>query len=92
MKKYNCQDVVSTLKLYLRLRPWIEGHPNLGVYDASDKPLCPKCGSEHLQRRGVARKQQGMYARFQCTSCGGWSRGKMMELPLKKRRNLLVPE
>lgn len=94
MKKYNKQDIVATREVYLRLRPWIEGHPNLGVYNESDKPLCPKCGSDHVTKHSTRRsvKQQGAYARYQCQNCGGFARGKTMQLPLEKRRSLLVPE
>jgi predicted RNA-binding Zn-ribbon protein involved in translation (DUF1610 family) len=94
MKKYNVQDVRSTEKVYLVERPWIDQHPNLGAFDESDKPLCPKCGGKNViaqsHRRSV--KQQGVYKRYQCKDCGGWARGKVMQLPLEKRRSLLVPE
>lgn len=94
MKKYNIKDVIATEKVYLKLRPWIEQHPNLGVYDESERPVCPKCGSDKVVRGGqrVSIKQQGTYNRYVCKGCGGWSRGKVMQLPLGKRRSLLVPE
>lgn len=94
MEKYNKQDIVSTRKVYLKMRPWIENHPNLGVYDESERPLCPKCGSNYVTREGsrASVKQQGIYARYKCQDCGGWARGKQMLVPLEKRRSLLVPE
>lgn len=94
MKKYNKQDVVSTEKVYLKLRPWINDHPNLGVFDFSETPSCPKCGSPELTRSGTrySIKQQGRYARYLCTKCGGWCRSKLTLLPLEKRRSLMVPE
>lgn len=95
MRKYNRQDVVSCEKVYLKLRPWIENHPNIGVFDPSDRPLCPKCGSDKMHISGgnrVSVKQQGVYKRYVCQDCGGWARGKVMQLPLEKRRSLLVPE
>ena len=73
MRKYNIQDTVLTEKLYDRLLPWIPGHPNHGTYDGGAK--CPNCGSEKLQRRGVATTAAGKYPRLQCTGCGSWSRG-----------------
>lgn len=90
MKKYNIQDIFSTEKLYIRLRPWIAVHPNMGVYADSDVPLCPKCGSVHLQKRGFAVSQTTRYHRFQCIDCGGWSRSKAMLTPLKSRRTMLT--
>lgn len=95
MKKYNIQDVRTTEKVYLKLRPWIEQHPNLGVYDDNERPICPKCGSDRVIKSGgrrVSIKQQGVYTRYVCQNCGGWARGKVMQLPLGKRRSLLVPE
>lgn len=90
MKKYNCQDTFSTEKYYLKLRPWMKDHPNIGTYADSDIPLCPKCGSTKLQKRGVAVSQTTRYHRFQCTDCGGWSRAKIMLTSLKQRRTSLM--
>ena len=91
MKKYNKQDIVSTEKVYLKLLPWINDHPNVGAYDPAETSACPKCGSDKLQRRGASMTQQGKYPRFQCQGCGGWSRGKLALLPINKRRAMLVP-
>lgn len=94
MEKYNKRDVRATEKVYLKLRPWIDNHPNIGVFTEAEKPLCPKCGSDKVIRQGqrFSIKQQGIYNRYTCAACGGWSRGKVMQLPLGKRRSLLVPE
>jgi hypothetical protein len=91
MQKYNKQDVVSTEKLYRRLLPWIDNHPNVGAYTAKEEPTCPKCGSGVMQYRGWEVTQQGRYPRLQCQDCGGWSRGKQTQLPITKRRTMLVP-
>ena len=52
MRKYNLTDVKITEKLYDRIRPWIKGHPHLGMFlDAgADGELmaCPNCGSTKL--------------------------------------------
>jgi hypothetical protein len=89
MRKYNPIDVRSTKDVYLRLRPWIEGHPNVAAYNDDETPQCPKCGSTDLQQRGYARTQVGVYPRLHCQSCGGWSRGRYTENTLAKRRSLL---
>jgi hypothetical protein len=90
MKKYNVQDVRATEELYLKLRPWITSHPNFNAYVDSDDPVCPKCESDAMQMRGYAYTQAGKYRRFQCTDCGGWSRGKENLIPLSKRKRSLV--
>jgi hypothetical protein len=91
MKKYNRRDVQATEEVYLKLRPWIENHPNIGAYEPSEQSVCPKCGSDKLQHQGYRVLQQGKYPRFQCQNCGGWSRGKEMLVPLALRRKQLVP-
>lgn len=94
MRRYNKRDVISTEEVYLKVRPWIENHPNLGVYDESERPLCPKCGGIRMNRskQRFSMKQQGTYMQYICGDCGGYARGKIMQLPLEKRRSLLVPE
>lgn len=91
MKKYNPIDVIETEKLYLHLRPWIVGHPNLGNYLQSTEPTCPKCGSENVQQRGWARTQTGLYKRMKCmdTCCGGWSRSRYTMNTMGERKALL---
>ncbi len=90
MKKYNIQDVKATERLYLKMRPWIEGHHNVNTYGNGEEPACPKCGSEKVQRRGTYVTQTGRYPRFHCQECGGWSRGKKTELLRETARSLLT--
>jgi predicted RNA-binding Zn-ribbon protein involved in translation (DUF1610 family) len=90
MEKYNKQDVVATEALYLRLRPWMEGHPNVAVYGDGVAEHCPKCGSDQLQRRGTYTTQFGRYARIHCNKCGGWSRSGRTELPADQKKLLLT--
>lgn len=90
MKRYNIKDVILCEKVYKTLRPWMDQHPNLGAYTLDPSPMCPKCGSSKLEARGTRSLQNGMYQRYQCTSCRGWSRGKTMLLPLAKRKGMLV--
>ena len=91
LKKYNERDVIATEQVYLRMRPWISGHPNLGMYDAREQPVCPKCGSTNLQAEGRKVLQQTEYPQLRCVDCGGWSRGKELLSPKNIRRTRLVP-
>lgn len=89
MEKYNKRDVVATEQLYVRLRPWIHNHPNLGAYQVPTKEhACPKCASTATQKRGLSVTQQGQYHRYQCQKCGGWSRGKERVLATTDRMKL----
>lgn len=85
MGAYNRQDVIATEKLYLRLRPWIEGHPNVVTYADTSGLACPKCGSSRLNSNGFRTNQTGRYRRFQCQDCGGWA----FERSTKRRKTLL---
>jgi RNase_H superfamily len=89
MEKYNKIDVVATEELYLKLRPWMEGHPNVGAYLETDSPLCPRCGSGEVQMRGRTFTQTGEYHRFCCNACGGWSRSRYTLNSTSKRKSLL---
>lgn len=89
MQKYNKIDVVATEKVYLKQRPWIADHPNMGTFHA-DGPTCPKCDSPNIQKQGVRVLQQGKYTRYHCQNCGGWSRSKQLLTTLPIRKNKLV--
>ena len=47
MLHYNKYDVIGLEELYLKVRPYIKNHPNLGVL--MDEDTCPNCASEHLE-------------------------------------------
>lgn len=88
MRKYNPQDVIATEAVYLRLRPWIVGHPNVAAYDDDETQRCPKCGSHHLSKRGFTFTQTGKYQRLQC-ECGAWTRSRYTLNTTGKRKSLL---
>ena len=47
MLNYNERDVVGLEQVYLKLRPYIKNHPNLGVL--MDDNVCPTCGSKNIK-------------------------------------------
>ena len=71
MEKYNRNDVTLLEGLYLYILPWIENHPNHGMY-ADGKLVCPNCGGDHIQKRGFSFAKALKYIRFQCQGCGRW--------------------
>jgi DNA polymerase III epsilon subunit-like protein len=79
MRTYNCQDVVLLEKLYNRVLPWIDAHPNQNLYSDSEEHVCPNCASEKLQRRGYRMASTRQYIRYQCMSCGRWSKSRTAE-------------
>ena len=78
MIKYNKQDVTLLEDVYLKLRPWINNHPNMNLLDNKTK-LCPKCGSSKVQKRGFSYTTISTFQRWQCQSCKGWSRSRLSE-------------
>lgn len=72
LKKYNNQDVILLEAVYKKLLPYTRNHPNIGDITQMDH-VCPKCGSTHLQKRGTIKKRHGIYQRYRCNDCGGWS-------------------
>lgn len=92
MKEYNIPDVTSMEELYLKLRPWYVGHPNLAAYVESTEVLCPKCLSPDIKQHPETPftfTQTGKYEMYHCNSCGGFSRGRYTRNSTLKRKSLL---
>lgn len=90
MRSYNIDDILSTEEVYMRLRAWHPGHPNVNTYnDADDEMRCPTCGGTHLIRKGYRYTNVGTYVRFRCQDCGAWPHGRQMQNTKQKRKNLL---
>lgn len=89
MKRYNCADTLATEELYLRLRPWIDGHTNVAAYSDAEETACPKCGSYDLSPNGKAYTQTGYHQRFVCKACGGYCKGRKNLASKGKRKALL---
>ncbi len=78
MEEYNKGDIWTLQEVYDTMKPWIRNHPNLGLYVSDESPVCRNCGESHLQKRGFARTEAGVYQRYQCQPCGAWVRGKTL--------------
>ena len=76
MITYCKNDVILMEKIYLRLLPFMETHPNLAMYIDDKDPRCPNCSGKNLQKHGFAFTQQAKYQRVVCTDCGAWARFK----------------
>lgn len=83
MIKYNVQDVLLLEKVYYKFLPWINNHPNFGLYVGKDY-VCPNCGSEHIQKRGFHYTKSQIYQRIQCMDCMAWSREVKCEKNINK--------
>lgn len=84
MLKYAKKDTALLEPMFNDLLPWLRlPHP---VQQGEDK--CRNCGSHELKRRGVASTLNGTYQRYQCRSCGAWSRGTL-RTPTTNMRNIV---
>lgn len=88
MSMYNDQDVIVLEEVYLKLRPYIKAHPNVGLYLESDKPVCANCGSDHLHVEGSYYTNTGRYTVYRC-ECGAMSRVRYTNYPKNARKQLL---
>lgn len=79
MKKYNVQDVLLLEKVYYKLRPWMNKHPDLTNW--SRVSACPKCQSSRRKRSGWAYNKVSKRRRFVCKDCGAWYMGPLMKVP-----------
>ncbi len=86
MEAYNKQDVIATEKLYMRLRPWIRHHPNIGTFNIFGDVQCPTCGAAEIIESGARVLQSGSYRQYYCRSCGAWSRGKRLLAEVEARK------
>ena len=74
MKRYNKQDVVLLEKVYEKIMPWMNTHPNLNVYEDRIK-CCKICLGSRLQSRGSQIRRNGRVIRYVCQDCGAWNQG-----------------
>ena len=90
MQKYNTEDVEILEEVYMKLRPWIRSHPNLGLYVETDGAICPNCGSESIEwTNKFYYTQTGKYATFRC-ECGSFGRSRFTALSKSARKSLVV--
>lgn len=90
MEKYNKGDVLLLEKVYEKLLPWIDSHPNYGLYSNLSRPTCTNCGGTKVQRRGQDRTRARIYQRYQCQTCGTWLRSSASTMPEDLKENILV--
>jgi predicted RNA-binding Zn-ribbon protein involved in translation (DUF1610 family) len=77
MERYCKHDVRLLIGVYEKLKPWHTGHPNHNLYEGTTHK-CPVCGG-NTQKRGYMYTRTGKYQRYQCTTCGAWSKGEKIK-------------
>lgn len=91
MENYNRKDVTILEQVYLKLRPWIKNHPNIGLYLEEDNIVCPTCGSKHLSEdNSFHYTSVNKYKVMRCDDCGAVSRLRTSSYPKEKKKNLIA--
>lgn len=79
MKRYNRQDVLLLESVYLKLRPWMPQHPNIGaITEAPD--ACRNCGGSNLHAKGWKYNLTTKQQRWRCRDCGAYMAGKSQRI------------
>lgn len=78
MCDYNKQDVVLLEKVYLKMLPWMDNHPNLALL-TGEIHACPNCSSKKIVKRGVSMSRVSKYQRWQCNDCKGWHQSALAD-------------
>lgn len=90
MVDYCDQDVRVLEDVYLKLRPYVQPHPNIGLIEGSDKPVCPCCGSENLNLDGTYHTYVNEFDSYRCGDCRAISRSRKNSTPKNVRDNIKV--
>jgi DNA polymerase III alpha subunit (gram-positive type) len=90
MVDYCVNDVKILETLYKKMVPWIDTHPNMGLFTDFSRPVCPKCGSEKIHRRGTHHTLTQVYNRYSCTACGGWFRDRNTSLDKEQKKTVVT--
>ena len=72
MEKYNKQDVALLEKVYTKLLPWMERHPNMALLSNLPEKGCPKCGSIKVVKDGIRANSMTLQQQWKCKSCHGY--------------------
>lgn len=87
MKDYCDQDVRVLEDVYLRLRPYVPAHPNMGLYVVgSDTNICPSCGSDDLRVVGEYHTTVNTYEAYRCGCCGSLTRARKALTSIKSNK------
>lgn len=82
MLDYNKHDIHLEEEVYLKLRPWMEKHPNAGLWSNQIGKVCPCCGDNYIVPDGTYSTALGLYQAFRCQKCGALSRSTKKQFKL----------
>lgn len=77
MLEYNKMDVKVLEEVYLKLLPWIKGHPNMNAF-TDEEVVCTNCGSTEVEllEGEYYYTQVNKYQLLRCKHCGAIFRSR----------------
>mgnify|MGYP003663350451 CR=1 FL=1 len=87
MSLYCDQDVRVLEEVYLRIRPYMQPHPNVGLFIGGDVEVCATCGSDELDWGGEYHTSLNVYQAYRC-ECGALGRSRKSSLSVKDKKHL----
>lgn len=88
MQSYCDQDVFVLEDVYLKLRPFITSHPNLGLFIKTEAQACPACASENLEKEGTYSTTANLYDAFRCQDCGSITRSRHSSVSKEEKEKI----
>lgn len=90
MLEYNRGDIGATEELFYKVRPYIHGRLNIGLYTGDDQSVCPVCGSPDVHQEGYYYTSAGKWPQVRCEKCKCLARTKINILTKEKKKSLLI--
>lgn len=87
MDDYCRNDVLIMEDVYMRFLPWINNHPNVGLYSEIEEPVCRNCGLEVQPSGRFWYTGANRYKAWRC-DCGAVGRFKDQTYSKEKRKAL----
>lgn len=92
METYNVGDITTLENLYLKLRPFMQQHPNVSLYTKTESPACVVCGSGDLTQI-VGKSSYTNLSEFEvlrCNNCGKVNRKRINLRSKEQMKNTLM--
>lgn len=89
MEEYNRGDILGLEDLYMRIRPYIKSHPNMGLYVEGDGDVCPNCGSHKISWMDKFYDTNvNRFSTFRC-DCGAIGRSRVSSLTKEQKPGIV---
>ena len=90
MDEYCQEDSRLLEKVYLKIRPYIKNHPNMGIYVDSDLSMCTVCESKQIKEDGFYYTQVSKFQAYRCLDCNAQFRSRKSMLDKDKKSGLMT--